>query len=96
MFLIPFFSTILYILFVDLNKSSLKKSDVTRENIVPCELCFLWPNREGSSCSICLVLSILAYTLFQMFGGTIPTNKYKSSMSACEDLAHTGAVPLFL
>ena len=39
----------------------------------------MWPNREGSSCYIYLVLSILAYTSLLIFGDTIPANKYQSS-----------------
>ena len=39
----------------------------------------MWPNREGASCSIYLVLSILAYTSLLMFGGAIAANKYQSS-----------------
>ena len=66
----------------------------------------MWPNKECVSCTICLVLSILAHTSLLMSGDVIPTNKYKSStkvglrhalfrsgssISVCEELAHTGA-----
>ena len=39
----------------------------------------MWPNRQLTSCSISLFLSILAHVSLLMFGGTIPANKYKSS-----------------
>ena len=37
------------------------------------------PNRERVSCSICLVLSILAHTSLLMSGGAITANKYTFS-----------------
>ena len=43
----------------------------------------MWSNRECVSCFICLVLSIQAYTFLLMSGGTIPDNKFKSSVVVC-------------